>query len=270
MLKRHSLSEDFTEHFKENGYVILTDLFTEVELDQARSEIFSLFETRFREINEGGRAGYELLSFYYEEQKEMWRQCARRMFDLLSVYGMAAKPRVIEMLKRIGLATPMISTRPEVRTDMPKDGKYMQPWHQDWRYGQGSFNAATIWAPLHAVDVENGTIDVMPGTHLMGYLENEELPAPRRFSITDPRINTLPYFPVEMKLGEAVVFSQMLVHRSGFNQTNLPRLTVQIRYVDYSESRFVVNGLPAMTGSELLWANPPSEEDMRRMFGTRL
>ena len=206
--------------------------------------------------------------FYYESEKEMWRPCARRMFDLLSVYSLAANPYVAKLLKKIGLKTPMISTRPEVRTDMPGDEQYMQLWHQDWRYGQGSLNAVTIWVPLHKVGVENGAIEVIPKTHLLGYLETEELSNPRRFLIVDARLKNLLSCPVELEFGESVVFSQMLVHRSGYNRTNLPRLTVQLRFVDYSEDSFVENGFPAPTSSDLLWKHPPSAEDMKRVFRT--
>jgi len=268
MRKKYNLSKNFTDFYRENGYVILTDLFSKQDLDQARSDIFSLFETRFMETNKEKLTENSLLTFYYEKEKEMWKQCARRMFDLLSVYSLATKLDVLKMLKKIELKTPLISTRPEVRTDMPKDEQYRQPWHQDWRYGQGSLNAVTIWVSLHKVGVENGTIEVIPRTHLMGYLETEELSNPRRFLIIDSRLKDLPHFPVELEFGESIVFSQMLVHRSGYNQTNLPRLTVQLRFVDYSESSFVANGFPSPTGSDLLWKYPPSEEDMKRVFET--
>lgn len=271
MLPRFKLSEDFAGFYRENGYVVLTDLFDLAEVERARADVLSLFETRFAAINGEGLAGERLLTHYYSTERQMWRQCARRMYDLLSIYGLAAKPQVAETLERIGLARPMISTRPEVRTDMPEDYQYMQPWHQDWRYGQGSFNSVTIWIPLGRAGVENGTIDVIPGSHVLGYLETKELTSPRRFLILDPRVEQMPRFPVELDMGEAVLFSQMLVHRSGVNRSGSPRLTTQMRFVDYSESAFVAKGLPSPVVSEvapaLLWERPPSGEDMRRIFG---
>lgn len=268
MLRRFSVSDDFADFYKENGYVIFTDLLSREELELVRSDIFSLFEVYFSSVNEEGLSGGELMTAYYEKDKDAWRRCAKRMYDLLSVYGMAAKPRVAEALNKMGLQAPIISTRPEVRTDMPRDEQYSQPWHQDWRYGQGSVNAATIWVPLHKVTVDNGTVEVCPRSHLLGYLETEELTDPRRFVITDPRVKDLASSPVELEFGEAVAFSQMMVHRSGYNRTDFPRVSVQIRFSDYSDSLFLANGLPTpLTSSELLWKHPPSAEDMRQRFG---
>jgi phytanoyl-CoA hydroxylase len=172
------------------------------------------------------------------------------MWDLLGVYSLAAGPAVDTALRKLGLGEPMISTRPEVRTDMPGDEHYMQPWHQDWRYGQGSVNAVTIWTPLRDVGVENGTIDVMPRTHLLGYPETEELE----------------YGPAEMRFGEAIVFSQRLVHRSGFNRSGRARVTVQTRFSDAAEPDFVRRGFPTPAGSELVWDAPPSRADVESVF----
>ncbi len=268
MLPRHSLSDDLQGFFKKNGYVILRDLFDEEELTRARMDIFSLFETRFDALNTARLTEYSLLTEFYRTENEKWRQCAARMFDLLSIYRLAAKTTVNELMGKLGLRKPMISTRPEVRTDMPEDAHYMQPWHQDWRYGQGSLNSATIWIPLHDVSVENGTIDVVPGSHLLGYVEAQEISNPRRFSIDESRIQDFESFPVELELGEAVAFSQMIVHRSGYNRTKLPRLTTQLRFVDYSEPSFVANGLPNPPGSGMLWDPPPTSEEMATVYGT--
>jgi phytanoyl-CoA hydroxylase len=190
------------------------------------------------------------------------------MWDLLGVFSLAAKPEVRDVLLVLGLEGPMISTRPEVRTDMPADEQYMQPWHQDWRYGQGSINSVTFWIPLQDVTVENGTIDVMPGTHVLGVLENEELHNPRRFSVTDPRIDGLPYEPAELSFGEAIAFSQLLVHRSGHNTSGAPRLTIQSRFTDFAEPHALRNGLRVASSSELVWDAPPNEADARAAFAS--
>ncbi len=263
------MSDDFGNFYRENGYAVLRDLFKKEDIENALLDIFDLFETRFSDVNDHKLSGSSLLVYYYEKEKEIWRQCARHMYDLLSVYRLATMSNVIEVLRKIGLKKPMISIRPEVRTDMPNDERYMQLWHQDWRSGQGSLNAATIWVPLHKVSVENGAIEVIPASHLMGLLKTEILQNPLRFSVVDPRIQNLQYFPVELEVGESIVFSQMLAHRSGRNQTNSPRVTVQLRYVDYAESSYVKQGYPGglyRTGSELLWKDPPSESDMRRVY----
>jgi ectoine hydroxylase-related dioxygenase (phytanoyl-CoA dioxygenase family) len=266
MLERFSIHDDIAGFYRENGYVVLTDLHSTGEVVRAREEVFALFARRFADINEEGLSEERLLEHFYDSERDRWRECARRMWDLLGVYSLAAGPAVTSVLHTLGLGEPIISTRPEVRTDMPGDEQYMQPWHQDWRYGQGSANAVTIWTPLRDVGVENGTIDVMPRTHLLGYLETEERSNPRRFSIVDPLIDDIPYEPAEMRLGEAIVFSQLLVHRSGMNTSGRARVTIQTRFSDAAEPEFVRNGFPTPQSSALVWDAPPSREVAEAVF----
>ena len=261
-----AVADDFAAFYQTHGYVILRDAFDAVEIARIQADVFDLYDTRFRSLNDAGMAGLDLLAHFHAHDRSRWQQCARRMFDLLSVYRLAAKPQVLEVLATLGLQKPMISTRPEVRTDMPRDEQYMQGWHQDWRYGQGSLNSVTFWVPLHDVGVDHGTVEVMPATHLMGYLECEELSNPRRFVIPEALLGSRPSFPVPLKQGEALVFSQMLVHRSGYNRSGRPRLTTQLRFVDYAESQFIDQGLPAPATSDLLWNRTPSAADMTAVF----
>jgi phytanoyl-CoA hydroxylase len=270
MLQRFSIHDDFAPFYRKHGYVVFTDLHGRDELLRARDQIFALFARRFADVNDDDLREEALLEHFYERVLDRWRECARRMWDLLGVYSLAASPSVDDVLRRLGLAEPIISTRPEVRTDMPGDERYMQPWHQDWRYGQGSVNAVTIWTPLRDVAVENGTIDVMPSTHVLGYLETEELADPRRFSIVDEHIHQIEFVPAEMSFGEAIVFSQFLVHRSGFNSSGRARVTVQTRFADAGQADFVRQGFPTPTGSELVWDKPPSRADAELVFATPL
>jgi phytanoyl-CoA hydroxylase len=265
-LTRHRLDDDLADAYRRDGYVVVTDLVSSERLVEARDRILALFTAHL-----GGRApglsGEDLLVEMYTRDPDAWRQCARRMWDVLPVYGLGADDRIVALLSKLGLVSPIVSTRPEVRTDMPGDEQYMQPWHQDWRYGQGSLNAVTLWLPLHDVDASNGTIEVMPESHLLGYLEVEELQNPRRFAIRDELLPDLAIEIAELRFGEAILFSQFLVHRSGFNSSGRPRITVQARFADAAEPRFVERGYPTPAGSELAWGEPPSVEDVRAVFG---
>jgi phytanoyl-CoA hydroxylase len=267
MLQKFSPDDDFAAFYREYGYVVLANLFDPAQLDEASEAIRDLFAVRFAETNEVGVEGDELLVHFYTAEQEMWRQCAKRMCDLLPVVSLGSDARVVRVLRRLGLEAPLVSTSPEVRTDMPGDARYMQPWHQDWRAGQGSLNAVTVWVPLHRVGAENGAIEIVPRSHRDGLLETRELANPRRFEIDDPRFAARDAVVTSLELGEAVVFSQMLVHRSGVNRSRSPRLTVQLRFADYAERSFANAGFPRPTGSELVWAEAPSARDMDLVFG---
>jgi phytanoyl-CoA hydroxylase len=265
-LTRHRLTDDFAADYRRDGFVVLTDL---VELDrmlEARERVLSLFAARLGHLAPELAPG-ELLLELYRREPALWHQCARRMWDVLPVYGLGSDDRVILLLEKLDLRSPIVSTRPEVRTDMPDDERYMQPWHQDWRYGQGSVNSVTLWLPLQDVDASNGTIELMAGSHLYGYLGADELSNPRRFAIPDEALPALPIATAELKFGETIVFSQFLAHRSGHNVSGRPRITVQARFTDALEPRFLEQGYPTPDGSKLVWDEPPGEPELRVAFG---
>jgi hypothetical protein len=264
-LTRHCLTDDFEADYRRDGFVVLTDLVTRDRVTEARERVLSLFAERLGHLAPELSA-QELLTELYRREPGLWGQCARRMWDVLPVYGLGADERVVSLLGKLGLRSPIVSTRPEVRTDMPDDERYMQPWHQDWRYGQGSVNSVTLWLPLQDVDASNGTIEVMAGSHLVGYLGADELSNPRRFAIPDSALPALPISIAELKLGEAIIFSQFLAHRSGHNTSGRPRITVQARFSDALEPSFLRQGYPTPNGSELVWDEPPGESELRAAF----
>ena len=111
--------------------------------------------------------------------------------------------------------------------------------HQAIRTG-GTARAARTpwpWAPLRDVGVENRDDHVMLRTHLLGYLETEDLSNPRRFTIADPLIDDLAHEPAEIRLGEAILYSPLLVHRSRPNRSGRARATIQTRFSDAAEPR---------------------------------
>ena len=242
MLKKFSKEniDQYVDFYKKEGYVIFTDLFTSSELKGLVNDLLSIFENRFVGIS--SQKGVSLLYSEYSKNKEMWRECASKMWDVFGVSQCATKQDVLKALINLKLRFPIIATRPEVRTDMPNDVEYQQPWHQDWSYGQTSLNAVTLWIPLQDVSKKNGTIDVLPGSHLLGLAPVIEKQNPRRLEVVDQKFIKRKFKTVELKMGECVVFSQFLLHRSGSNTSDLPRITFQGRYADHSDLFYIANG----------------------------
>ncbi|WP_417432235.1 phytanoyl-CoA dioxygenase family protein [Kiloniella sp.] len=266
MLKRFSVTDDFTRDYLEYGCVILTDLFDPDEVKAIQDEILEIFAIRFSSIGIDKPDPLSLVKEHYDDAKEAWRECAKWMQNSILLSRAASKKKLTNVLSTVGLAKSMISPLPEVRIDMPDDDNYRQPWHQDWRTGQGSLNSLTIWLPLHNVDAKCGAISAIPSSHLWGLCETEVQYNPRRFISVDARIEKEMSFVAELQRGECLLFSQMLVHGSGFNRSGEPRMTCQLRYSDLSEAAFLENGLQIAQSDELIWSNPPTGEKMRMVY----
>jgi ectoine hydroxylase-related dioxygenase (phytanoyl-CoA dioxygenase family) len=99
------------------------------------------------------------------------------------------------------------------------------PIHQDWTVvDETKFDSITIWIPLQDVDEFNGAMQVIPGSHrfsdaLRSPLFDNPLSEIENEIRKDLQIITL-------KAGEALIFSQSLIHASPANQSNTNRLAV--------------------------------------------
>jgi ectoine hydroxylase-related dioxygenase (phytanoyl-CoA dioxygenase family) len=97
--------------------------------------------------------------------------------------------------------------------------------HQDWYVvDEEKYYSATIWVPMHDTTEENGTLRVLPGSHLyFDAYRSPNIPVPYRGNeqlIWDSMIS------VPLKTGQAFVLNHAVIHASAPNLTNKERLVV--------------------------------------------
>lgn len=114
-------------------------------------------------------------------------------------------------------------------------------WHQDhpyWPLAQP--NSVTVWLALDDVYLENGSMQMAVGSHLLG----ERLPAafgtgtpylsekrPKWIKpVQDPKNEGLDTEVVDIKAGEVSIHHSLTWHASGPNNTNYPRRAAIVRY----------------------------------------
>ena len=138
---------------------------------------------------------------------------------------------LLDIAKQCGIKFPSLTNRIVIRADMPSDLKHDFELHQDYPYNQGSFNSITIWIPLQDTDASLGAIQIIPKSHKNGVVKNENgiiVKQELEKCITAP-----------LKLGEILVFSHFMHHKSGLNISKDPenqiRFTAQIRYSDLAD-----------------------------------
>ena len=97
--------------------------------------------------------------------------------------------------------------------------------HQDWNIvDETQFNSYNIWLPLVDVNEENGTLLILPNSHKL-FDNIRGLNIPSSFEKVEKEIWQY-LVPINMKTGEALVYDHRLLHASGINKTNIPRLVV--------------------------------------------
>ena len=102
------------------------------------------------------------------------------------------------------------------------------PWHQDFAYwGAGRPDMIGIWIALHDATIENGCMDIIPGSHQWGILPCEENDPGRPILTREQEAQRI---PAEVKAGGALLFHALLVHRSSPNRSNKERCAVIFEY----------------------------------------
>lgn len=99
------------------------------------------------------------------------------------------------------------------------------PLHQDWTVvDESKFDSITIWIPLIDVDEKNGALQVIPGSHRFSNALRSPLFDSPLSEIQQDLKQDLQL--VKLKAGEAIIFSQALIHASPANQSEQERLAV--------------------------------------------
>lgn len=204
-----------------DGFVVLPLLDAE-EVARLRS----LHErwTATGEINPPGAYDPTYAEFSVIHSDPVFRREAYRTIDEVVV------PRAGEHLVRM---------RPLVANYVNKPpGTGVVPVHQNWAVvDEEHHRSVSVWVALGDMTVANGTLQVVPGSH-------RELRGPRGMwayqAFVEIEDAVRPHLePVEVRAGEAIVLDDALIHYSPPNETDEPRLAIQLVMVpDEADARF--------------------------------
>lgn len=121
------------------------------------------------------------------------------------------------------------------------NSKAYVPWHQDATYWalERHNEGLTVWLALNEVNQSNGSMSYIPGSHkIYDNLEHKIVSDPHnvlaRGQTLTSEIDTRNEQWVKLKPGQASIHHNMILHRSGPNQANEPRLGIAFRYISPS------------------------------------
>ena len=199
-------------------------------LKELRAQFLSIFNTVSKNSNGTKiKNDSDLIKLYNSKKRFVWEAgYDLRMFEPL-IYKLAATKKLINFAKIAGIKKPYFKTAPIIRVDMPNDHKQSYGMHQDYPFSVGSKNSITIWIPLQDVSTKNGCLKLVEGSHKMKKIyktdKNNIIKNQYKFNFKN----------VPCKIGDALIFSQCLIHKSGYNSSNSVRFSIQIRFSDLSK-----------------------------------
>lgn len=273
--------QSFTEQknfYRENGYLIIPGLFQTQEIEAIRQEAIDIFKTQLFQMGfidnlEVDEATFqEKLYHFFEVDFEKFVFCSQQIQSLFSIFRLVSDQRIIHHLNALGLEKPHISTRPLLVFKQRKLAKKEHFWrifpHQDWRSMQGSLDSMVVWIPMMEVSRLNGTLEIIPGSHLKGLIATEMIDSFGQ--VPEAYYEESEFVPVEIKAGDALFLSSFLIHRAGDNQTDNIRWAMHFRYNNLKETTFVERGFPYpyaySTLPDLIYPGFPESERVRLLF----
>lgn len=269
------------EFYKKEGYLHLPGFAPASEVQEILNQARQIFQLQFLE------KGYTKVGLATDEQESVFNEnlyrlfaedlttlmnCGKQVQHLISLHRFSLHERITRLLAEIGLRFPVISTRPVMFFNHPRLAQkkvfYKVDAHQDWRSMQGSLNSVVIWFPLVDIDKDLGALEIVPGSHLSGLMTEKIEQGFGMVHVDEEMQNKM--IQVEVKQGDALLFSSFLVHQSGENITEKPRWSCHFRYNDLEEETFVQRNYPHpylyKPMEELLTPGFPSLAHLENLF----
>jgi ectoine hydroxylase-related dioxygenase (phytanoyl-CoA dioxygenase family) len=198
--------------FELNGYVVLNLLNSE--------EIKELSEA-YKSEDFGNPEGFYSTSFSKDEVLKT------KLTSLIEAKVEAKAQKILTPFTSLGSC--YLAKAPGEKSTMP--------WHQDWTVvDETQYDSMTIWIALQDVNEQNGAMKVIPGSHRFSDLLRSPLLG-NPLSEIESELEKDAQF-VNLKAGQAIIFSQALMHASPPNLSNEKRLAVTYGFIPKTASLF--------------------------------
>ncbi|WAB96731.1 MULTISPECIES: phytanoyl-CoA dioxygenase family protein [Pseudomonas] len=196
------------------------------------------------------------------------RMCSK----LYGVYRLMTADRLREAAADLGVVTPLFQTTPVLHLMSKKlviPGGYQGfDVHQDWTSVQGSLDTITTWIPFMDIDTQLFTMEVMPGSHLLGLLSGDQEQHVLR--VDEKHFKEDDFVPVCVGKGGVCLMSNFTIHRSSREGDERLRISVSGRYENASEPTFIEREYPFTQHKTmqrgLITEHFPSVEQVRAVY----
>lgn len=215
------LNAEQIAEYDRNGYVIVEDVFPREELQAMNDELDRVLAENERGTRSSTKRGWLFRLGLATQRTRAFCEDPR----ILDLVGSVVHPGVAIYSAKLV-------------TKEPSDPEICH-WHQDdafYRDNSESETRMSVWIPLQDVTVEQGCLEVVPGSHRRGLQ-----PWSMRASGTCRRSIDSQIDPGEkvfcpMKAGSMLLFSALLYHGSAGNTTNERRRAFIISYQEATAS----------------------------------
>jgi phytanoyl-CoA hydroxylase len=224
------------ERYREQGYLVVADLYTPEECDALCRHARDVVEGRVP-LAVGDRVWIEPAAEEQElvDETNRWDylfKIGHHMYKTDAVFReLACHPRVVAVLRE--LIGPNVKCVQTMYLDKPRGLGVGQPYHQDSHYLRTDPETLlAVWVALDDADTENGCLHVIPRSQNEPVYPHETPvdPAQRKIYVEVHSARTRAEVAVPLPRGSGVFFPGRMLHRSGNNLTDRKRRAFVAHY----------------------------------------
>jgi phytanoyl-CoA hydroxylase len=222
-----SITDEQIQFFRDQGYLVVHNVFSDKEIEDAQLGIDNLIEGENPEYKglqiEGTWRGKELTR---EERHAAVRKLAAFVDHDTRLKHLSEHPQIISLL------TTLMGEAPLLFQDMallkPPQGRE-KPWHQDCAYFNMPLGTMItgVWIALDEATPDNGCLHIIPGSHREGPKHHFKR---RDWQICDTDVEVKRDVTVPLKPGGCLIWHGMTHHGSPTNLSGTRRRALQFHY----------------------------------------
>lgn len=251
------LTSEQIEYFNSNGYLILDNFYNSTELNDFKEAFRKLIQSSLRKAALKIQPTFDHKDFVGKEFDEGMMKLEKidhayiaNIYDIIpqipEFLRLVSKPEISECINQLlkrGSNEPLYSYTPRCRIDPPLDERRTTKWHQEVFYSIPGSEFLQTWAPfLYDATIENGTIEACVSSNKDGIIKqlvDNVKGSATPFVISDNTIQKYTQKSVEMKVGQFMIFSSRLIHRSGSNTSKNIRYSLIGMYHNIDNENFI-------------------------------
>ena len=231
-----------------DGYLLLEDVLAPADLQPLIDDIDAGIDRKAQEACKGGqlRDGFEDAPFdkrlaclhdAMDDPSEIEQEVTGKRLKTAGMFSLITHPAILDIVESV--IGPEILAHPQFncQAKMPNETRSQIPWHQDLGFLHPEAEATfmvNFWIPLVDVTIENGCLEVIPGSHRAGLKPHGKVSGYPNEGIQDGYVPGGRAVACPVGKGGVVVFQHKTAHRSFPNRTERIRWSVDIRYSDPS------------------------------------
>jgi hypothetical protein len=240
------LSQDQIQFYKDNGFLLVEGVIPPPAFGPLIREFNEVIDAKAREFHHQGRLKdlfeaepferrLERLYHALDEAgaRDLWRTVHGKNMKTAGMFGVMTQPEILDIVE--SLIGPEILAHPQfnARAKLPNHEATVVPWHQDLGYlerdAEGTF-MVNFWIPLVDATVENGCMEVIPGSQGHGLIPHEKIAG--YWGVPEDRLPSQEVVSCPLRVGGVLMIQHKTIHRSIPNVSDHIRWSLDLRYSD--------------------------------------